>query len=628
MTLLNDKFLKISPYCLLAVSPLLLCQCQTYTALSSNDPEFITINDSAAALYENYEPQSDEEEDREVDIEERESSFAGEAESQGGNDKISSKVQRIANRTALKHDSWWASSHRARVIQNGGKSVPLSLDEIYTRTLHNSSQVRVFAALPLIRETAIEEARAAFDPESFAEGRYNYTNEPTGTTLETGNPNDFFRERGWTFEAGVSKKFLAGTQVVLSQELEQRTNNSEFFVPNDQGTANLKLSVIQPLLKGAGVKYNRTMMQIARLDAETGYQEFIRQLETHLMEVNRSYWSLYLARATYAEKQRLVSETEALVNQLSMRDSLDASSNQISRTNAALATRSAELVRSELAIKNSEARLRALVNDPWFVTGGIGEIVPDDIPITGQVIPDFSQMVHKALEYRPEIRQAEKHLKASDLREDMARNETLPTLNLVGEAGIGALRGEGDVGGAFGDEFEDAQPNYGIGLIASVPWGRRGAKARHLRTQLEVRQQEDQLRSTMDTVLLEVQVAHREVTTAYPDMKAKYTAAVATAEDLAVLQRRQGVDGQEGEALYIEKLLDAQERRARSREDFLQALVVYNAALTNLDRSTGTLLQTEHVDIERTVDENYLPILKLTKDMAAKNAIKTYASIK
>ena len=164
-----------------------------------------------------------------------------------------------------------------------------------------------------------------------------------------------------------------------------------------------------------------------------------------------------------------------------------------------------------------------------------------------------------------------------------------------------------------------------VKLSASMPWGNRAAKANHLRTELEVRQKEDELRSTMDTVLLEVQVAHREVTTAYPDMKAKYKSAEAAAADLAVLKSRRGVDGENGESLYLEKLLDAQERRTLAREEFLKSLVVYNASITNLDRATGTLLQAEEVGVERTVDEDNLPILRLTKGQAAKSAIAAYA---
>jgi len=52
--------------------------------------------------------------------------------------------------------------------------------------------------------------------------------------------------------------------------------------------------------------------------------------------------------------------------------------------------------------------------------------------------------------------------------------------------------------------------------------------------------------------------------------------------------------------------------------------VVYNAALTNLDRAKGTLLQEEEVGIERGEDANDLPLLRLVKREAADFAKKCY----
>jgi outer membrane protein TolC len=481
--------------------------------------------------------------------------------------------------------------------------------------------------LPLIRETAIDQAAGVFDPEVFSQGRYDSSSEPTGTSLETGRPNDFFREDGWTYEGGVRKRTKTGGTVGLSQELSQKTNNSQFFIPGNQGRAALKLSVMQPLLRGAGVNYNRSLIQIAKLDAETGYDEFIRQLETHLMEVNRTYWALYLARAIYLDKQRFVSEAAAVVEELGKRGNLDAMASQMSRARSALATRKSDLVRSELAIRNAESRLRSLMNDPELIASGVAEIIPGDVPLAAPVAPEYATSVADALAYRPEIKQAQRSLTAANLREKMAKNEKLPSVNAVGEVGISALRGQGDVSGSYNDQFGDSEPTWGLGVVASMPLERRVGKAVHLRTELEVRQKEDQLRSAMDTVLLEVEISYREVITAWPDTKAKWDAAVAADQELVVLGKRRGVDANAGEtstSLYLEKLLDAQERSVLAREEFLRALVVYNSSLANLDRAKGTLLQHEDVGVDRTEDGSNLPIILVAKQEATKKALASW----
>lgn len=601
---------------------LALSSCKVPEDLSVlNEPHAVRL--PASLIGDTYEPRSEAEESRDAGIASEAEDFL--LDSTAHPEEASPMARSFANAGSLSTESWWGGDVGRPVLATSGKVVHMGLDEIYQRALAHSSQIKVFASLPLIRETAIDEAEGEFDPEIYAQSRYDRTHEPTGSLLETGDPNDFFKERGWTFEGGVRKRFMPGTQVSLAQELSAVTNNSEFFTPDDQGRAKLKLSVMQPLLRGGGMKYNRTLIQIAKLDAEAGYDEFIRQLETHLMEVNRTYWSLYLARAAYQEKKRLVADTEGVVKELDSRGNLDSIASQRSRARSALATRKADLVRSELAIKNSESRLRTLVNDPMFVEQQVGEVIPGDQPIAGPVAPQFDQSVAEALAFRPEIKQAENHLRAADLREYMAKNEKLPTLNAIAEVGISALRGEGDFGGAYGDQYDDGEPTWGAGLVASMPWERKSAKARHLRTQLEVRQKTDQLRSTMETVLLEVQIAHREVTTAWPDARAKWEAASAADQELQMLRDRREVESAEsGTSLYLEKLLDAQERRAFAREEFLRALVVYNSALTNLDRAKGTLLQEEGINVRRVEDDHALPLVQLVKQEVSDQAVRNY----
>lgn len=547
----------------------------------------------------------------------------------GANERTSSLAQSFGSERLIGRESWWNADIQASILSTSGKTVAMGLDDIYRRTLVHSNQVKVFATIPLIRETAITEAEAEFDPEIFAQSRYDRTNEPSGSLTERQNAGDFFRERGWTFESGIRKRFTQGAEVDLKQQLSEVSNNSEFFSPDEQGRARVTLSVMQPLLRGAGTRYNKSLIQIAKLETEDGYSEFIGELENHLMDVNRYYWALYLARGTHLEKKRLVSETEAVVEEIESRSDLDSISSQRSRARSALASRKADLIRSELEIKNAESRLRTLINDPAFIEQGVGEVIPADLPIASMAVTAFDTSVREALEFRPEVHLAANKLRAADIREGVAKNEKLPELNLIGEFGTSTLRGEGDWTGAFADQYNGGEPTWGVGLVASIPLERRAAKARHLRSQLEARQAKDEIRAVMDEVLLEVQIAHREVVTAWPDAIAKWEAAKAADQELAVLRDRRDVETAEsGTSLFLEKVLDAQQRRAFAREDFLMALATYNAALTNLERAKGTLLQQEDIGIKRESDEENLPLLQLVKDEASAAAKALYDTYK
>lgn len=498
---------------------------------------------------------------------------------------------------------------------NSGHPATVDLNTLYQQTLAHSTQVQVFGNIPLIRATGIDEARGAFDGEVFTSTRFEDLDEPTGSILETGGP-DYFKQKEWVWESGVRKRLHTGTELSVSQEVSRTRNNSEFFVPDDQGDARLKLRISQPILRGAGVTYNESVIQIAKLDHEIGYQEFLRQLETHLAEVNRSYWSLYLARAIYLEKSRVVRDTESIVEQLNSRGNLDTMASQNARVQSAHSSRLAEMIRAELAIKNAESRLRALVNDPGLIEQGIGELIPSDRPLTTKVSANFEKAVQDAVKNRPEVLQAENQLRASNVRERMAKQDKLPQVDLFAEGWVSALEDDGAWDEATGSQFDDSDPSWAIGMTGSMSIERRFQKARHLRSQLETRQQEQRLKSTLETVRLEVQVAFREVTTAYPDMLAKFAAVTAAEKDLSVVQDRQNVDGNGGNKLtseYLEYILEAQDRLQFAREQFLQAMVVYNVALTNLERAKGTLVRGEGIEFGIDKDAKGLPAIHLTK---------------
>jgi outer membrane protein TolC len=529
----------------------------------------------------------------------------------------------------LDRDPWWNAEIQQSILGRAGTTLSIGLDEIYRRTLSHSNQVRVLAGIPLIRETAIDEAEGRFAVEAFSESRYDRRNEPSGSNIERDQPGDLSRDRSWIFRGGLRKRTQTGAQISLGQELSQESSNAEFFIPREQGRARATLSIMQPLLKGAGTAYNRSQIQIAKLETENGYNEFIGELENHLVEVNLLYWRLYLARGVLLEKRRLVAATEETVAEIESRSDLDSIASQRSRARAALASRKADLIRSELEIKNAESRLRTLVNDPSFIADKVGEIVPSDSPIATMAAPDFEESMSEALSLRTEIRMAENTFRAADLRELIAENEKRPIVDFVGEVGTSTLRGSGDWTGAFNEQYNGGEPTWGVGVVASVPLGRKVEKAKLLRAQLEARQARDQLRATMDQVLLDVQIAHREVVTAWPDARAKWEAAVAAEQELSVLRDRRDVETAEsGASLYLETLLDAQQRRARAREEFLTALATYNAALTNLDRAKGTLLQAEDIGVRRIEDDRHLPLVELIKDEASAKARAVYDSYK
>jgi hypothetical protein len=112
-----------------------------------------------------------------------------------------------------------------------------------------------------------------------------------------------------------------------------------------------------------------------------------------------------------------------------------------------------------------------------------------------------------------------------------------------------------------------------------------------------MRQLEAQLRATMETLRLDVEIAVREVQTTFRETAANYRAMEAAAVEVEYISDRwrllPGTD--RSASLLLEDLLDAQERLNIAEFAYLDAQVNYNVAQIGYQKALGTLLQTEHL---------------------------------
>lgn len=497
---------------------------------------------------------------------------------------------------------WW-QPHVGAPMRNTAMPRNVSINGLVAAALEHSSQIKVISDSPLIRDTAIIEADAAFDWATFMETAWNDTNEPVGSTLTTGGPPRF-RDSRFDFEAGLRRQTGLGGQFEAGQRYGHENSNSIFFVPNDQGTSRLTLSYTQPLLRGAGRAYNTSLIVLAQIDSAIARDDFSRQLQEHLLEITRSYWTLYLERASLLQRQRLYDRGQEILQELEYRETIDAVQNQIVRARAAVASRKSDLFRAAAAVKNAEGRIRALVNAPDLGVLDEFELTPGDLPTTQFIPVDMCESLEMAIRSRPEINVAMKQIKASAVRLKMSKNELLPLLDVVLETYVAGLKGNSGVGRAVEQQFADGSPSYTAGLQFEVPLRNRAARARFQRRNLELRQFESQFQNTLQALQLEIEIAVREVQTTYREIEANFQSMrAAEAEVDYIAHRWELLPGEDRSAsLILEDLLAAQERLAAEEFEFANSQVNYNLALMNLKRTMGTLLQFERVAVAKSED--------------------------
>ncbi len=498
-----------------------------------------------------------------------------------------SKGGSASPKMALGMDPWW----RREVLKpiEGRTGSRITLNDSVHRALEHSHQLRVFGRIPSIRETGVDEAIGRFTPEAYAEVKKDRRNDPANNFSEALGNNRGLLERK-DVEVGVRSRTITGAEVAVSQRYSEIDTNLAEYDPKDQDRRRTAVSIVQPLLRGGGVTYNKSIIRVAELDAEVSFAEFVRQSEGHLLEIVRSYWTIYRTRAVFLQRSRLAASTRDLLGKVEARSGVDVDEVQVSRTRAALSARETDLLRARTAIENAEARLRALVNDPSWASAGAYEFIPTETPDSNFTPVNYKSLLADAVDARPELIQAFAQFRASLVREGMSENEAKPQLDLILEG----YRHRGSNEKLFTDPTQEDHGKYGYsaGVRFAVPLWEDERQARHRRRKIETIQQEDQVRAAIATVALELDVSGNEYRVSHEELRQRAKALKAAETELLTIEARwqAGRTGDTG-LLLLTQLVDAQERRQRAEEELVGAEVTFVVARENLFRARGGYLQ-------------------------------------
>ena len=485
---------------------------------------------------------------------------------------------------------WW-SEDMYQPLRPRYAPLEITLESIIISALTHSPKVQALKLEPAIRQKSVAVESAEFDWLSFIETSWDDTSDPVGNTLTTGGAPRF-RENIFSFEGGLRKRTLSGGQFEISETLGWQDNNSNFFVPAPQGSSRLELSFTQPLLRQRGVFYNQSRIVQATLDSQISDSETLTSLQDHLVEVAQAYWELFRARAAFLQRRRLLTNATRILTRLEGRRGVDVLQRQILRARAAVATRRSEIARAAASVKNAEARLRLLVNDPALTSGNAVELIPAESPLSRRVDYSTADTVTVGLLTRPDIAAAIRNIRLQSVRYGVARNEILPKLDLILSTYWAGLRGDGNIWGSISQRTQDGDPGYGVGLNFEFPLGNRAAKATAEQQRFRMRKAMFEFRDQVETTITEIELAVREAKTSYAEMSARYQAMQASQSEAEYLDQRwrelPGDDRSTSELL--EDLLDAQDRVTSEETEFETARRNYMLALTEVKRVTGTLL--------------------------------------
>jgi outer membrane protein len=435
--------------------------------------------------------------------------------------------------------------------------------------------------------------------------------ESEGATISRTEPTSSGTTRA---NFGVAQNLPAGGNYFLGLNSSRQTTVGGFTDISPAYRPSLVFAATQPLARNFGVDVTRRGILIARNTLGINREQFRTALMDTAVAVEQAYLDLvYARRAVEVVKESLfLARDQARITQI--RIDVGASAPlDILQPRVTIATTEEQLITSVALVRDAEDRLRALLNlDPseWD-----RPIVPTDpVEYTAlQVSPTAA--VARALELRPELRQAALTTDTRRVQYVYARNQVLPQVDFNIDYAASGVAGRtpivdpvtGQPTGRFNSTgytdaltqvFGNDFPSWTFGLQLGVPITNIGARAEARRAELDLQSSRTSLDQTRQNITIAVRAAARDVETTSRTIVASRTARDAAERNLEAERRRY-----ENGMTTNFQVLQIQQQLSDARVRELQALVGYNQAVANYHRQVGDILEARNI----TVDEPEIP---------------------
>lgn len=488
-------------------------------------------------------------------------------------------------------------------IQPADGVVELSLEEAVEFALRRNLGLVVERYTRTQARLGVEQVLGAYD---LLLGSTLSASDQTSATVSELNASEF-NQQVWNFS--LAQNTPLGGQLSVGWENTRQESNNRFATLNPSFDSNLTFSFSQPLLRDFGRPIFERQLLIAQNQSLVSNREFARQVMATLQRVTDAYWNLVEAR----EQLVVARESLALAQELHERNRIQVEVGTLAplelvQSEAAIATREEDIIRSQQAVGDSEDTLRRLLNLPQGALWQT-EIRPETDPNVAHTALDIETAIRTALDTRPEVRAQQLLVDQARINSEYFRNQTLPSLDLdvsYGYSGVGGNRIVRD--NATGEVIESQPGNYGDALdqitgldfdgwtarlIFGYPLQNRAARAASASANLELERQQTILDDIQTQVITEVRQAARRVDSAAKQIEA--ARASVTFQERSLDAERKRYENGMSSSFEITRI-QQDVTSAKSRE--VSAVIAYRTALTQFQQATGQLLSTYGVVID------------------------------
>lgn len=467
-----------------------------------------------------------------------------------------------------------------------------SLEACLARALENNLDLSIQRLSRKEAGMDREIARGGYDPELSltAQRRHEETKgKSAGTaagaleTVESDSDEDSFAASVGGLLPGVGTRY----EVTAREGTSEGTRGGN---PFDTSTAGVGASVTQPLLKGFKTDETRWRVATAELGDQAAALALERQAQELAGKVERAWYALVQARADIEVQQEGVRLAEQLlednrrkvkIGALSPLDEKQAESQAASMRAALAGARQAE--------REAENALKHLVSPDWRSVREERLETGEDWRAAREEV-DAGRALERALERRPDVRKARLEVESQELAAAFYRNQRLPSLNVVGGAGL-AASGEDSRGDAWQTVGDADEPYWTLGVTFSMPLGNRAAKGRHRQALAAAERKALEARRAEEEALLEVDNALAALETGWERVESTRDAREYAEQALEAEQAK--LDRGRSTSFVV---LEMQKNLTAARKDEIAASTGYRLCLSVLALAEGTIFDRHGIE--------------------------------
>lgn len=493
--------------------------------------------------------------------------------------------------------------------------VYLTEREAVEMALVNNLDLNVERHTQLTRDLDIQLQQASYDPRASFAFNWDRQKNPAASVLQGGSSvTDILT----TYSFGYTQLFKTGTQFEVTF-LGNRNRTTNFFsslVPAIR--TEFQLLFRQDLLKGFWKAAPEYEIEIARNNTTLTEEEFRRLVIETISQVQDRFLELEYIQKEAEVRQKALETAETVLEQNKIRFEVGTSSRlEVVQAEAEVATRKEELIRTDYTYRRIQDQLVRLITDLEDPQEFGGKIVPvfssREVGGSGGDSESFAQLLSRAVELRPELRQNELNLANQGIRQAQAKDDLRPGLQLVagyqffGLGGTQVIRDFSQgffnppvvavIPGGLPDSLSQlASAEFGgyvVGFNLDVPIKNEAAQVRNAQSQIATRRLELQKGALRQAIALEIRDALTQIQMNEARLEATQASVAAARERLAGEEARFEVGmGTTRELIEAQRdLLQAESLQVRAQTDL-------NKSRTVLDKAIGRTLEKHNIRVE------------------------------